>query len=90
MLDEYKTKLLAYEELIDVLQTEVTDFRNKNTVTRSYLYGALKGLKSIVDSNKNVCGKMAQEQLIQRIDKMQKGSKSESIDVPMRIVSEQI
>lgn len=33
---------------------------------------------------------MAQEQLIQRIDKMQKGSKSESIDVPMRIVSEQI
>jgi hypothetical protein len=81
---------LAYEELIEVLQNEVTDFRNKFTVARGYVYITLKALKNISETNVGVCGKMALEQVNQRIAKLKKGSKSESIDLPLRVITEQV
>ena len=85
-----KTKLLAYEELIEVLQNEVTDLKNKVTVARGYVYITLKGLKSICEANTSICGKMAIEEVDQRILKLKKNSKSETIDIPLRVISEHV
>ena len=60
------------------------------TVARGYVYITLKSLKSISEANMGVCGKMALEQVNQRLSKLKKGSKSESIDLPLRVITEQV
>ena len=60
------------------------------TVARGYVYQTLKALKGISETNTSICGKMAIEQVNQRISKLKKGSKSESIDVPLRVITEHV
>ena len=60
------------------------------TVARGYVYITLKALKSISEANSAICGKSALEKVNQRILKLKKNNKSESIDLSLRVIAEQV